>query len=360
MNKYKKIIGGLFFLVGMVLYGDTLHLREGWNAIGINAEMTLEEIKAQLGDNLLQIQSPDGDETYNKKLEEILKENYKPTFAKFNLGIGYWIKVNNDAELIYQSKILSGTHFIDLKGGWNLIAPLKDLSLEEIKAQLGDNLLQIQSPDGDETYNKKLEEILKENYKPTFAKFNLGIGYWIKVNNDAELKFVFSNILPYIAKNGTLRDSNMTYDQYVITVLTDANAPTTTGPNIVLYFKINNENKQLGVNANYPIGTKFQIAVYSGDSVIAISEVKELTEDAKEDNYIIFENNIEIGSTSSSSTSSSSSSTSSTPTSSSSSSSVSSSLSSSSSSSSSSAGALLTPPSPPGAGDLSTPPSPGF
>ena len=160
---------------------------------------------------------------------------------------------------------------LNLISGWNAIGTNSEMTLQEIKNQLGNDLLMIQNPTGTKTYNSKLPVQVHQS----FDKFEDGIAYWIKVKSKTQLTFNLSNILSNIAIDGTLHDSNTTYENYIIKVLTNSEPPSSTASNIILYFSINGQDKQLSVNANYPINTKFQIAAYNSEGqLVASSSIK--------------------------------------------------------------------------------------
>jgi hypothetical protein len=148
------------------------HMRAGWNLVGINAPLTLEELKEQLGeDNILVI---------NGENSAYIKGAPVRTFEKFEEGKGYYIKLAHDSDLSYVEQTPQNLT-IELEKGWNMINPPTEMSLDEIKEQLGDTLLVIRG--GDNT-----------GYKPnnpfnTFKKFKEPYGYYIKVSEDTALSF---------------------------------------------------------------------------------------------------------------------------------------------------------------------------
>ena len=75
-----------------------LALKSGWNLVGVDAPLTLEEIKAQLGaDNLLVIQ---GSTKVYKKAHVDAKSNLND-FTAFEKKKGYWVKLEHNATLNY-------------------------------------------------------------------------------------------------------------------------------------------------------------------------------------------------------------------------------------------------------------------
>ncbi len=153
----------------------SLKLEKDWNLIGVNANLTLEEIKNQVGaDNLLIITAGNG-ENYKKIL------GTHSRFKQFKDKVGYLVKLQKTATLKFTPKTYQD-RVIDLTKGWNLINPLRDLSIAEIKQQLGDKLLVISGGD-------------KQYYKSTLGRHNRFVGfkepygYWVKVSAESKLKF---------------------------------------------------------------------------------------------------------------------------------------------------------------------------
>ncbi len=272
MIKKMKILILLVLFLGINLIASTIQLKEGWNAIGINSEMSLDSIKQQLGDKLLMIQNPQGTKTYNYNLPSTVTQS----FDQFEIGVGYWIKVSSDVDLTYTEESLAGQINMNLNAGWNLISPVSELDLDNIKQQLGNKLLMVQNPQGTKTYNYNLPSTVAQS----FDRFESGVGYWIKVSENATLTFDVNNILPNQALDGTLHDSSMQIEyngsQYTVKVLTDQVPPTSTTSNIIIYFNINGDAKQLGVSQVYGVKSKFQIAIYnSNNELVESGSIKE-------------------------------------------------------------------------------------
>lgn len=254
----------------------TVPLKQGWNAIGPNAETTLTDLKVQLGSQLLNIQSPDGLKTYAST------STRTPTFSKFDVGIGYWVKVSADTSIVVTEKDFSGDQNISLNTGWNLIDPLNILTLDEVKQQLGTKLLNIQSPDGLKTYAST------STRTPTFTQFEDGVGYWVKLNAAGTLKFTFASLVTNQAVNGTLNSSTGTYSGYTVKILTDALVAPSTASSINIYAQINSVDigTILAINASYPSGTKFKIQVLNGaNEVVGSSSEFSLTDAIKTDTF---------------------------------------------------------------------------
>ncbi len=159
-------------------------LKTGWNIIAPNRLLTLEELKQNIGDNnLLIIQGTN--KLYKKKYIGTDKE-FLNDFEKFEEGVGYWIKVLHNIEVSFIPSVIL-KKVISLTSGWNIINPTKDLTIDEIKTQIGDNLLIIQG--ANKSYKKKYIGTDKE-FLNDFEKFEEPSGYWIKVVSDSELNFI--------------------------------------------------------------------------------------------------------------------------------------------------------------------------
>ena len=162
---------------------QTFILKKGWNLVGVNSNTTLKELQDKIGiDNLLIIT---GSDTVYKKSNVDSGNGFLNNFKKFEDGEGYSIKIKNDKTIdlpLYNKPIT-----IKLEAGWNLINPTKDLTLQEIKDQVGsDNLLIISGPN--KTY-KKSNVDSGNKILNNFTNFVEPEGYWIKVKNDATLTF---------------------------------------------------------------------------------------------------------------------------------------------------------------------------
>ncbi len=154
---------------------NRLSLTRGWNLVGPNTNMTLDQFKAAVGDsNLLVIQGVST--SYHKDYPDPAN-----TFTKFEDGRGYWVKVESAKTISYPLSNINIT--IPLINGWNLVNPTKNLTIDEIKNQIGaENLLVIQGINT--SYHKDYPDPAN-----TFKNFEEPKGYWIKVKNSAKLKF---------------------------------------------------------------------------------------------------------------------------------------------------------------------------
>jgi hypothetical protein len=148
-----------------------IELRDGWNLVGIDAELTLDELKEKLGnDNILVINGPGG--VYKKDSSRI-------SFTKLEKGKGYYIKLASAKGFDYTPSRYNNLS-IDLVKGWNKINPTKELTLEEIQNQLANSLLIVRGGDG---------KLYKAGGRSSFTKFTEPYGYMIKVSEDTRLDF---------------------------------------------------------------------------------------------------------------------------------------------------------------------------
>jgi hypothetical protein len=160
-------------------------LKKGWNLLGINISLTLAELQNRIGvDNLLVIQ---GETTAYKKEYVDQNKEFLNDFKILNKGEGYWIRVGHDISIEY-TPISRYNDSVSLSKGWNLVNPSKELSLDEIKKQLGaNNVGVIQGPE--KIYKKEYLDNGKE-FLNDFEKFEEPKGYWINVASDSQLSFV--------------------------------------------------------------------------------------------------------------------------------------------------------------------------
>lgn len=158
------------------IHADTVTLSKNWNLVGINANLTLQDLKTKLGENnILTIQGVD-------KIYKNTNQYFLNNFTAFEPGQGYWIKLNNQAEFNF-TPIANEDRTIPLYAGWNLINPMTNLTLLEIKTQIDNANLETVQGAG-KVYKKSNPEFLN-----SFKEFEKSYGYWIKVNNNSELTF---------------------------------------------------------------------------------------------------------------------------------------------------------------------------
>jgi hypothetical protein len=148
-----------------------INLKEGWNLVGINAALTLDELKSKLGsDNILIINGQGG--VYKKGSSRV-------SFKRLEQGKGYYIKLASAKGFDY-TPVSYANSTISLVKGWNKINPTSELTLNNIKNQIGNKLLIINAGDG---------TLYKANGRSNFTKFTEPYGYMIKVSADATLQF---------------------------------------------------------------------------------------------------------------------------------------------------------------------------
>ncbi len=153
----------------------TVTMSKDWNLMGINANLTLQELQAQLGiNNILAIRGVD--RTYKNTNLSFLN-----SFKAFEPTKGYWMKLRNPADLTYE-RVVYEENTISLKEGWNLINPMSNLTLQEIKSQLGSSLEAIRG-------SAKVYKSSNPANINSFTQFEEPYGYWVRVNSDSTLQF---------------------------------------------------------------------------------------------------------------------------------------------------------------------------
>lgn len=279
----------LLLIFAMVLFADKIELDSGWNLIGINSNIDLKTFKDRVGkDNLLVIQTVD--KTYQKIYLDMNK-SYLNDFKKFEDFKGAWVKVKNKVTVEYNSKRYFGKTTITLKKGWNLINPITNLTLEEIKKQVGDdNLLVVQ---GNKKTYKKVYEDQNLSFLNDFKHFEEPYGYWIKIAKNANLSFKSKPSIEAVDyKGNTIK--YVTKDGLVVKILAN-NLPKIANSQdfIAVYGSINaNSTKaNLKLNSSYPDDTIFQIVIYdSANNIIYKSEYLNYDENLIKFKDIVVEN----------------------------------------------------------------------
>ncbi len=285
----RKILFLLIFLFTSI-FANQLQLTKGWNLVGINAELTLTELKTQIGvDNLLLIQGP----------QKVYKKAYVDANLDLNdfIGLeenkGYWIKVENNATLTYTPIAQhQNIHKIALEEGWNLISAPQSLNIDELIEQIGlENLLVIQGDN--KTYQK---EYVDKGYTSAndFTDFNTTQGYWIKVAEASRIEFLFN--VDKIAINNknepvitTILIENIPYTLKVFanTLPTEEVSSST----IALVGTVNaiDVAASLKLNSLYSLETGFIVKVYNSDNIkVAQSNLLKYTTSPIEFGNILF------------------------------------------------------------------------
>ena len=172
-------------LLTTFIYANSLSLISGWNLVGANCSLTIEELKTKVGsDNLLVVQGQN--KTYQKSYVDEGKD-FLNNFIGFEEGRGYWIKVDTNVNVEYSKTTHSGEKSIQLERGWNIINPPSDMNLSSVKAQLGETLEVIQGQT--KTYQKEYVDN-GQNFLNNFTAFEEPKGYWIKVSKGGSLTFL--------------------------------------------------------------------------------------------------------------------------------------------------------------------------
>jgi surface protein len=179
-------------------------LKSGYNAVQFDANISLTYLNEKISfENLISVQGEGQDSVYKKEYIDN-GTSFLNSFSQTSFGKAYWINVDKDVTFSYLPKVYTGTKSIELSAGWNFIGPLDTLTLSEIQKQLSmENLLAIQGVGQERTYKK---EYIKDGtpYLNSFKAFEIGQGYWIKVNEFSTLSFVFESavvVLKREAKN---------------------------------------------------------------------------------------------------------------------------------------------------------------
>ncbi|CAA6816771.1 MAG: Unknown protein [uncultured Sulfurovum sp.] len=261
----KKIVLYLM-LLSTLIFAENLSLKEGWNLLGANSSLSLDELKRQIGvENLLIVQGEK--KTYQKKYVDS-NQNMLNDFEAFEKGKSYWVKVASNSSVAYSKIEYETEQNITLTSGWNLINPYADLNLSSIIAQLGvENVEVIQGED--KTYQKAYVDSNQISLND-FEKFEEPKGYWIKVKNAGVLSFSFVNNAPTII--GTANRVVYLYEKYMFT----PTAQDVDGD--VLTFSIENKpawaefNSTTGMLSGYPVSS--DIATFSNIK-ISVSDEEE-------------------------------------------------------------------------------------
>ena len=272
----KKIIL-LIVLLCSTLMSTELPLKSGWNLVGIDSPLTLDELKTQLGvENLLVIQGPD--KVYKKEHVDANLSNLND-FVAFEQKKGYWVKLDQNATLTYNLlEQHQNSETLTLREGWNLIAPSKKLSLEALLNKIGrENLLVVQGED--KTYQKRY---IDEGFSAAndLDMLELGKGYWVKVAQAKDVELIFNVDKPAIDNKNVVLVKDFLLNNITYTLKVFANTtPTseTSTSTIALLGTINgvNTGALLKLNSNYTSGSAFVVKVYKVEEEVGSSlEVK--------------------------------------------------------------------------------------
>ncbi len=193
MKFFFKILVSLWLVTA--LQAESISLAKGWNFLGVNANLTFQELKRQLGDeNIIEVRGLDT--TYKKTNLDFLNN-----FTAFEPKKGYWIKLEDEAQLTYEPIVYEDNSIL-LKEGWNLINPISNLTLQDIKGQLGSSLESIRG-------NSKVYKSSNDEFINSFVQFEEPYGYRIKVTTDSVLQF---NNTPYRVYGKSLNKNVYVYN----------------------------------------------------------------------------------------------------------------------------------------------------
>ncbi|CAA6805911.1 MAG: Unknown protein [uncultured Sulfurovum sp.] len=263
----KKIFIGLAFLLNFSFSG-TLELQSGWNLVGINAPLTIEELKTQIGeDNLLIVQGES--KTYQK---EYIDDNTPELndFTAFEEGKGYWLEIESNATLMYPEIVNNESSYVrTLTEGWNLLNAPVGLTISELIRQIGEeNLLVIQG--SEQTYQRSYS-VGGNAHLNDLDTLSIEGGYWIKVASSVNLEFVFNMDQLALNNLGETLVSTMEFNSSVYTLKVYTNVV----PNdvislgsIALFGTVNDVDtaSTFKLNSNYEVGTDFIVKVYNAQN----------------------------------------------------------------------------------------------
>ncbi len=160
-------------------------IRKGFGLYGINSSMSLTELIEKIGkDNLLSINS--STETYQLKYIKDGLE-FLNDFTKLEPFKAVWIEVADDVTISYNEMSYIDKEITLESGKWYLLNPIKDMSLDEIKAQVGENNIEV-IQGLVTTYQQKYIDN-GTSFLNDFTGFVEPKGYWVKLKESATLGF---------------------------------------------------------------------------------------------------------------------------------------------------------------------------
>ncbi|CAA6822526.1 MAG: Unknown protein [uncultured Sulfurovum sp.] len=276
----KKILIGIVFLLNFS-FAETITLQKGWNLVGINAPLSLEELKTQIGlENLLVIQGKT--KTYQKHYVDN-GTAFLNDFEAFETGKGYWVQVDSATTLNYtEVENQTSSYTKVLEEGWNLINAPVEITLSELIAQIGEeNLLLIQG--ANQTYQRAYA--LGGNAQLNDLKSLSSTGaYWVQVASSVDLEFVFNMDKLAVDNLGNALVKNMEIDgqDYTVKVYTNViPSEETSFSTIAISGTINgvNTTSTFKLNATYALTSNFMVKVFNAqnEEVAKSNHVKYLT-----------------------------------------------------------------------------------
>jgi hypothetical protein len=165
----------------------TITLSKGFGLYGMNSSMTLAQLIEKIGvDNLISINS--NGETYQlsyvKEGLDMLND-----FTQLEPFKSVWIAVANEVTITYDEIDYSNEEQeITLEGNrWYLLNPPKEISLETIKAQLGNSNIKVIQGISTTYQQQYIDDGI--DWANDFTGFYEPLGYWILLKENATLKF---------------------------------------------------------------------------------------------------------------------------------------------------------------------------
>ena len=164
----------------------TITIRKGFGLYGMNSSMTLAQLIEKIGvDNLLSINS--NGETYQLKYVQDDLE-FLNDFTKLEPFKAVWIEVANEVEISYDEISYTDNQEITLEGGkWYLLNPPKAMSLEEIKAQVGESNIDVIQGLVTTYQQQYVDE--GTDFLNDFIGFEEPKGYWVKFKESSRFTF---------------------------------------------------------------------------------------------------------------------------------------------------------------------------
>jgi lysozyme len=165
----------------------TITLSKGFGLYGMNSSMTLAQLIEKIGvDKLISINS--NGETYQlsyvKEGLDMLND-----FTQLEPFKSVWIEVANEVTITYDDIDYSNEEQeITLEGNrWYLLNPPKEISLETIKAQLGNSNIKVIQGISTTYQQQYIDDGI--DWANDFTGFYEPLGYWILLKENATLKF---------------------------------------------------------------------------------------------------------------------------------------------------------------------------
>jgi hypothetical protein len=169
----KKYAFSFIAALSLVSATQTFELKKGWNLIGINEIAPNMEVRNIINSHVKLIlqQFGNGWLQYNPAI------SYLQNFSSFQVGKGYWVKVDSDTNLTLNG--IARENIPELKAGWNLVAISTNKTVNEQINDFTNNgykidLILQQFGNGWLQYNPAI------SYLQNFNTFDKNKGYWVK------------------------------------------------------------------------------------------------------------------------------------------------------------------------------------